>query len=269
MDMLTPSGTRMLQLAFGFAEAESPLTSVEKEFQAQARTILDQAIQDQYSIAMLWKQLLQMKEDGRIVSSAEDWWDQHLPGDLGSRQAEKLFRVADHFHKVLFLAYGVSKLDFLLRWGRLKRITIPRVADPGSVPIDFIENGQHITKAFKDCTVAELTVAVHPPVTHPQPQPPGSKIDPNLPVVTQRFLAVAFNRLSGYMDGASDALQLNATWDGNKDYPPQYAISNIYEDDFPNILAILNGVWSEIWDEMNKGKLPSPTYGPADARAER
>jgi hypothetical protein len=269
--METPlSGKQMLQLAFGFAKAKSELSPHEQEFMARAQPVFDQAVRDEYSVAMLWGLLLQYIDERKIIGAAQVWWDEHAPVDVSSRTAKRNFRVADHFHKQLFTTYGVSRLELVLQWGKLKHLKIPKAVDPGAIPIDFIENGQHVTKAFKDCTFTELQHAVHPPVTHRQPKPDsGTEDDPNLPAITKRYLEIARNRLVDVLGDDDDQMRLRVRWSGRKDENPYYSFDNIQEDSLPNVLQILNDIWKEIADEIAKGKLPFPDTSQADARTER
>lgn len=79
--------------------------------------------------------------------------------------------------------------------------------------------------------------------------------------MTKQFLAVANNRLAEYMGPVEDGfLALNVAWSGKKEDPPLYTLVNIGEDDFPGIVETLKAIWAEIWDEVFKGKIPSPPY---------
>jgi hypothetical protein len=245
------SGRRALQLVFGARQAPQPLTQHEKDFIAEARPVLDQEARNEYSIAMLWEKLLQKIQKGEILGAAAEWWDTHLPGEVDSRMATKYARVCDHFWRAIFIAYGVTKLNLLLTWAKLNGLRLPKGSpDPGNTPITFVQAGKTISKSFKDCTVADMTKAVHPHVTHPQPGHDKDNDDPKLPEVTRRFLAVANNRLSGYEDEGPSSLvltaQLVSTDEGDV---PHYSLQNVREEYFHDVLQILEGVWKEIEDE--------------------
>jgi hypothetical protein len=105
------SGTAMLQLAFGSTSvAQRPHSVHEQEFLDKARPILNQTVRDEYSIGMLWGELLQRIDQKLIIGAASVWWDQNLPGDVTSRTAKRYWRAVDQFRQKVFLVHGYLKL---------------------------------------------------------------------------------------------------------------------------------------------------------------
>jgi hypothetical protein len=113
-----------------------------------------------YNIGRLYRQVIANKlaEKGGY-NSAQEFFSQHFKA-LSKATLSLYGTVSEEFSEPICVAYGMTNLGALLTYEKLTNVQLPE-GDPGSTPIEVPdEDGVVQRKAFADCTLEELRLAL-------------------------------------------------------------------------------------------------------------
>jgi hypothetical protein len=234
------SGAVVLKRAFQVVAPKAQLSAPSQALKDAILAVLDKEVRVEYELGVLYRRLVE-EQLYYPYPSALAWWDDQLSGDVGSRSAERYYRLTLYFDRATFRRWGVVKLELAVRWCSMKGAEVP--ADPSAVPITWIVAGKEVTKPFADCSVADLLAAVHPQPHLPQPGSRPGKIDKRLPEWTRKFIALLQNRLHDHMDGTLGKVHLEVKLHRKE---PIYALTNLKESELFAVLDILTKTAGEL-----------------------
>jgi hypothetical protein len=234
------SGAVVLRRAFQVVAPKPQLSPQAQALKEAILEVVDKEIRGEYELGLLYRRLVE-EQLYQPYPSALAWWDDQLSGEIGSRAAERYYRLTLYFDRATFRQWGVVKLEMVVRYLSMKRKEVP--PDPSAVPITWIVAGKEVIKPFADCSVSDLLAAVHPQPHLPQPGSRPGKIDKRLPEWTRKFIALLQNRLHDHMDGTLGKVHLEVKLHRKE---PIYALTNLKESELFAVLDILSKTAGEL-----------------------